>query len=69
MSDSEETSGRDNKFLEMSGPPEHPAQAHESCSLEKKKKKRQTQLEVLSRSHSAGSVKIKPLQHLGQKLM
>lgn len=36
MTDSNEASARDNKFLEMSGPPEHPAQAHKSYSLEKK---------------------------------
>lgn len=36
MTDSNEASARDNKFLEMSAPPEHPAQAHESYSLEKK---------------------------------
>lgn len=36
MTDSNEASARDNKFLEMSGTPEHPAQAHKSYSLEEK---------------------------------
>lgn len=36
MTDSDEAPARDKKFLEMSGPPEHPAQAHESGSWKKK---------------------------------
>lgn len=64
VSDSEEASARDKEFLEMSGPPEHPAQVQRAAHWEGKA----DTTEVLSRNCSAGSVKIKPLQGLGQRL-